>query len=154
MKRTMIIILVLSSLLQFPAKCAASGYKELALTDGDIELTARAVRAETDGENFLIKACVTAMIYNRVKDPLMPDSVRGVVFEKGAFTRAARDDIEKDVPQSELEEYTVLARLVYEYGIDPACGALFCYREGAVPHGCKVTLSVDGLVFAKRYGVT
>ncbi len=152
MKRMIVLLLALVSLSSSPLENAPSRYKELALSDGEIELAARAVRAETDGENFLIKACVTAMIFNRLNDVLMPNDMRAVVFEKGAFTRATRDEIEKEVSPDELEEYVVLARLVYEYGIDPACGALFCFEgEDDLPPGYRITLSVDGFVFAARY---
>jgi len=151
MKRFIASIIIILSLSVTASAENYSGYRELALSESDIELAARAVRAAAGEENYLVKACVTSMIFNRLRDPAMPDSMEEVIFENGVFLTAAREEIEKEVPPDELEEYTVLARIVYEYGIDPACGALFCFEEGDdVPRRFVITLSVDGKVFAKR----
>ena len=151
MKR-IITFIALSLALIFPGTVGASA-PPLSLTEEEIELTARAVRAKTGGENFLIKTCVTAMIFNRLKDPSMPDSIKGVVFD-GAFLTASGEDAGEEIPCEELEEYVVLAKLVSFYGIDPACGATFCFTGGEpVPENFVVTLSSGNFVFAKP-GVT
>ena len=110
-----------------PAVAAAEKYdvcyKDLELSDEDIELTAKAVRSAAEGKNFLVKAAVTAIIYNRVKDQITADSVKGAV--SCALPGLGFEDPEKDPSSDGLEEYKVLARLVYEYGIDPSCGAVF-----------------------------
>ena len=150
MKRMIASIIIILVLSVTASAEGLSGYRELALSEDDLAIAARAVRAAAGDENYLIKACLTSMIFNRLKDPAMPDRMEDVIFENGVFLGAPREEIEKEVPQSELEEYTVLARTVYEYGIDPACGALFCFEEGDdVPLRYTVTLSVDGKVFAK-----
>ena len=124
-------------------------YSSLDLTEDDLELVARAVRAETEGENFLIKTCVTSMIFNRLTDPILGCGVEEAVYDGGAFLRADRASIDKEVSDAEIEEYIILAKTVRHYGIDPTCGALFCFRENDCDADYfTVTLEVDGLRFA------
>ena len=147
MKRTISLIIIILTVFA-AAQNSAACYKDLALSDDDVVLTAKAVREYADGKNFLVKAAVTAMIYNRIGDPALPSDVEGAL----SCPRPALVPSPGVVPYDMLEEYVVLAKLVRDYGIDPTCGAVFCFVEGdPAARGYDVTLILDGLVFAKPY---
>jgi len=136
--------------LTLTAKVACADYGGLSLSEDDLTLISRAVRAEAKEECYLVKVCVTSMILNRIKDELFPNDAASVVLERGAFRVADRRTICERVDDDELLEYTLLSKLVYENGIDPTCGALFCFTEGDNDADYfNVTIEVDGLYFAK-----
>ena len=95
------------------------------------------------------------MILNRMIDPEIPDTVSGVIYEPGAFLAADEESIDEKASPDELEEYIILAKLIYAYGIDPTCGAVFCFFENdPEASDLNITISVEGLVFAKPQDVT
>ena len=137
------------------ALCVNDRYKALGLSDGDLELIARAVRAEAAKENCLTKICVASMIMNRLCDGVLPRDAKSAVYEPGAFLFADRKSIDEDAGEDEMLEYETLVILVYEYGIDPTCGALFCFTEDDPEALCfDVTITVGGLSFARPWDVT
>ena len=151
MKKLCVIILLIVSSYAAICPCGGAYADEIpALSDDEIVLISKAVRLETQGKSYLSKVCVTAMIFNRIRDSLLPNGVYATVMQKGAFLVADPDTIRKDVSADELEEYTILTELVYKFGIDPTCGALFIMEEGDPDIELfTVTLKVEGLVFAK-----
>ncbi len=120
------------------------------LTEEDLMLISKAVHAEAAGKSYLVKVCITSMIFNRIKDSLLPDTAYETVMQNGAFLKATPEAISEDVAEGELEEYVILTDLVYKYGIDPTCGALFCI-ESTDPdkYSFDATIETDGLIFAK-----
>ena len=131
-------------------KAEESNYKKLNISNDDITLISKTVRAESKGYSYLTKACVTAMILNRLQREDLSDDVEETVFEKGAFLIADKTSISETVSEEELSEYIVLTKLIYEYNIDPTCGAVFCFYENDPDiSDFNVTISIEGLVFAK-----
>lgn len=51
------------------------------LSQSDIDLLARLVRAESEGEPYLGQVAVAASILNRLKDPRYPNTVPGIVYQ-------------------------------------------------------------------------
>jgi len=149
--RTIVILLIVSAATtSSDAGRYVTEYKSLSLTEEDVKLIAKAVRAEVPNESYLTKACVAAMIMNRMKDPVLGANAADTVYEDGAFLYANKASIDRDVSDEELFEYTALVKLVAEYGIDPTCGALFCFTEGdRAARRFSITLSSDGFLFAK-----
>jgi spore germination cell wall hydrolase CwlJ-like protein len=47
---------------------------------------AKVISAEARGESYEGQVAVGAVILNRVKHPSFPDSISGVVYQKGAFS--------------------------------------------------------------------
>ena len=143
-----IIILLISSLVTGAA--AAGKYDSLSVSDGDMKLVAAAIYAETEGESYLAKTCVASMIFNRLSDTVMPDTIRECVFEHGAFLRADERSIRHALREEDLSDCLILAELVFTCGIDPTCGALFCLREDDPDVSrLNVTIRVEDRVFAK-----
>jgi len=65
----------------------------MGLTENDINLMANAVYGEARGEPYIGQVAVAAVILNRVKSPLFPNTVSGVIFEPRAFTAVADGQI-------------------------------------------------------------
>lgn len=148
--RFIIAMLILSLAVRQTAVSHAAEYTSLSLTDEDIDLIARAVCAEAGEEDHIIKACVASMIMNRLQDPAFPDSVDETVYERGAFLFAKRENIDCDLPEADLFDCRILTKIIYTYGIDPTCGALFCFTDGDPDaDDMNVTVKFDGFVFAK-----
>ncbi len=52
----------------------------------DIELLAKLITAEARGESYVGQVAVGAVVLNRVAHPSFPDSIAGVIYQKGAFS--------------------------------------------------------------------
>lgn len=57
-----------------------------AYSNSDVELLAKVISAEARGESYEGQVAVGAVVLNRVKHPSFPDSISGVVYQKGAFS--------------------------------------------------------------------
>ena len=59
----------------------ASGY-----SSSDITLLAKLIAAEARGESYTGQVAVGAVVLNRVSHPSFPDTIAGVIYQKGAFS--------------------------------------------------------------------
>jgi len=55
----------------------------------DMQLLAQAIYSEARGEPYIGQVAVAAVILNRVRSPLFPNTISGVIFQPGAFTAVA-----------------------------------------------------------------
>lgn len=69
------------------------------------------------------KLAVGAVIVNRVKSPLFPDTLQGVIYEPGAFTCVDDGQIELGA-----DDESYRAALEALGGMDPTNGCLFYYN--------------------------
>lgn len=53
--------------------------------EGDLELLARVVTGEAQGEPYTGMVAVAAVILNRTRHPGFPQTIAGVIYEPGAF---------------------------------------------------------------------
>lgn len=60
--------------------------KKTSISDHELEWMARAVHGEARGETYKGKVAVAAVIMNRLASKDFPDTIKGVIFEKDAFT--------------------------------------------------------------------
>ena len=67
-----------------------SRYASITLSDDDIEILAQLVWLEARGEDYVGQVAVIEVVFNRVLSPNYPDTIRGVVFQKGQFSPAHR----------------------------------------------------------------
>jgi len=72
---------------------AASG------SSSDLQLMARAINGEARGEPYEGQVAVGAVILNRVKNSKFPNTIAGVIYEKGAFTAVADGQINVPIKQ-------------------------------------------------------
>ena len=93
------------------------------IPDNDINLLAMVINGEARGESFEGQVAVGAVILNRVRHPSFPDTLREVIYEKGAFTAVTDGQINKKVTQSSIR-----AAQAALGGKDPTNGAVFYYN--------------------------
>ena len=79
--------------------------------------------AESRGEPYTGQVAVGAVVLNRVEHPSFPDSIAGVIYQKGAFT--AVDDGQFWQPVSESSYNAARDAL---NGWDPTGGAIYYYN--------------------------
>ena len=91
--------------------------------DANIELLARVINGEARGEPYEGQVAVGAVVLNRVDHPSFPNSISGVVYQKGAFT--AVDD-----GQINASMYASSRRAARDAlnGWDPTGGAIYYYN--------------------------
>ena len=52
----------------------------------DLNLLARLIHAEAEGEPFIGKVAVGAVIMNRLKDPRFPNTISEIIFQPAVLT--------------------------------------------------------------------
>lgn len=92
-------------------------------TDANVNLLARIISAESRGEPYTGQVAVGAVVLNRVQHPSFPDSIAGVIYQKGAFT--AVDDGQFWEPVSDSAYNAARDAL---NGWDPTGGAIYYYN--------------------------
>lgn len=92
-------------------------------SSSDIYLLAKVIAAEARGESYTGQVAVGAVVLNRVDSASFPDTVSGVVYQKGAFSAVtdsnwsvAPDSTSKKAAQDAIN------------GWDPSGGALYYYN--------------------------
>lgn len=96
-------------------------------TDRELELLARLVHAEAEGEPYAGRVGVAAVVLNRVRHPRFPGSIAGVIFQPGAFEPVANGRIWEEPDRLALQA----ARDALN-GWDPTGGALYFYNPAKV----------------------
>lgn len=91
----------------------------------DIQLMARAINGEARGEPYEGQVAVGAVILNRVKNSKFPNTIAGVIYQKGAFTAVADGQI--NVPISEGSTVYKAARDAMN-GWDPTNGCIYYFN--------------------------
>lgn len=95
-----------------------SGY-----SSADYELLARIISAEARGESYLGQVAVGAVVLNRVEHPSFPNTVSGVIYQKGAFSCLSDGQFYEPVADSSYSA----ARDALN-GLDPSGGAIYYYN--------------------------
>ncbi len=101
----------------------SSGQSSGQYSSSDVYLLAKVIAAEARGESYTGQVAVGAVILNRVESSSFPDTVSGVVYQKGAFS-CVTDSNWKVEP-------TAAARKAAQDAIngwDPSGGALYYYN--------------------------
>ena len=91
----------------------------------DLQLMARAINGEARGEPYEGQVAVGAVILNRVKSSQFPNTIAGVIYEKGAFTAVSDGQI--SVPIKEGSTVLKAARDAMN-GWDPTGGAIYYFN--------------------------
>lgn len=95
-----------------------SGY-----SSSDLQLLARAVYGEARGEPYTGQVAVAAVILNRVKSSSFPNTVSGVIYQKGAFTAVSDGQINLSPNASAYQAAQAALN-----GWDPTNGCLYYYN--------------------------
>lgn len=97
---------------------APSGY-----TSTDLYLLAKCIYAEGRGEPYVGQVAIGAVVLNRVKSSAFPNTVAGVIYQKGAFTAVADGQI-----NLEPDDTAYNAAQDAMNGWDPSYGCLYYYN--------------------------
>ncbi|MDE7158699.1 MAG: spore cortex-lytic enzyme [Clostridiales bacterium] len=92
-------------------------------TSSDLYVLAKAIYAEGRGESYTGQVAIGAVIMNRVKSSSFPNSIAGVVYQKGAFTAVDDGQINLEPNQTAYDA----ARDAMN-GWDPTYGCLYYYN--------------------------
>ncbi len=92
-------------------------------TSSDLYLMAKCIHAEGRGESYVGQVAIGAVILNRVKSSQFPNTVAGVIYQKGAFTAVDDGQINLEPNQSAYDA----ARDALN-GWDPTYGCLYYYN--------------------------
>ena len=96
----------------------ANGY-----SSADVYLLAKTIHAEGRGEPYTGQVAIGAVIMNRIRSNQFPNTVSGVVYQKGAFT--AVDDGQINLTPNETAMKAARDAI---NGWDPTGGALYYYN--------------------------
>lgn len=104
---------------------AAMGISDTASTgqSNDAALLARLISAEARGEPYTGQVAVGAVVLNRVKHPSFPNSISGVIYQRGAFS--CLDDGQFDQPVADSAYKAAQDALG---GWDPSGGAIYYFN--------------------------
>lgn len=89
----------------------------------EIDLLARLIRAEAEGEPYVGKVAVGAVVLNRLRSPLFPKTLADVIFEPDQFEPVANGTIWRPATADARR-----AALDAINGWDPTGGALYFYN--------------------------
>ncbi len=116
---------------------SAGGY-----SSSDINLLAKLIAAEARGESYKGQVAVGAVVLNRVDHPSFPDSIAGVIYQKGAFS-CVNDSNWNVAPNST----SLKAAQDCINGWDPSGGAIYYYNPAKTSNSfmhSRPTITVIG----------
>lgn len=128
------ISLLIMAILQFGLESLARPSQEeivISITSEEKRLLQQMIMAEARGEPFEGKVAVGAVIINRVKSPLFPNTLKEVIFAKNQFEPVEDGSLfNRPCRESVRASYEALK------GRDPSRGALYFYnREIVIERG-------------------
>lgn len=100
------------------SSASSSGY-----SSSDVSLLAKIISAEARGESYTGQVAVGAVVLNRVSHSSFPDTVAGVVYQKGAFDAVTDSNWNAQVTSSAKKAAQDALN-----GWDPTGGAIYYYN--------------------------
>lgn len=116
----------------------SGGKKSGMLSSTELNLLARAVYGEARGEPYAGQVAVAAVILNRVRSSKFPNTVSGVIYQKGAFTAVSDGQINLTPTSSAYNA----ARDALN-GWDPTNGCLYYYNPATATSKWIWSLKVE-----------
>ncbi len=92
-------------------------------TSSDLYLLAKCIYAEARGESYTGQVAVGAVILNRVASSKFPNTISGVIYQKGAFTAVSDGQINLSPDRTAMN-----AAQDAMNGWDPSYGCLYYYN--------------------------
>ncbi len=128
-----------------PAGDVAARPAAVPYAPSDLELIGRVIHGEADGQPYLARVGVAAVIVNRVRSHLFPATITGVVYAPGQF-QAVGAPLFEEGPDAE----DLTAALAALHGQDPTGGALYFYNPATTWAGSWIftrpTLATYGAI--------
>lgn len=92
-------------------------------TSSDLYLLAKCIYAEARGESYTGQVAVGAVILNRVASSSFPNTISGVIYQKGAFTAVSDGQINLEPDKTAMNAASDAMN-----GWDPTYGCLYYYN--------------------------
>ncbi|MEG1345060.1 MAG: cell wall hydrolase [Clostridia bacterium] len=112
-------------------------------------LLARLVNGEAEGEPYLGQVAVAAVILNRVKSSEFPNTISGVIYQKGQFSCVKDGNFDKPIKK---DSTVYKAAKEAMNGADPTNGALYFYNPKTAKskwlYSLKTVKTISNHVFA------
>lgn len=115
----------------------SSGSGSSSISQSDLDLLARCVYGESRGEPYNGQVAVAAVVLNRVKSSSFPNTIYGVIYQRGAFT--AVDDGQINLTPNESAYNAARDAL---NGWDPTGGCLYYYNPATATSSWIWSLTV------------
>jgi N-acetylmuramoyl-L-alanine amidase len=126
----------------------SSSVSSSSYTNSDVRLLAKLIAAEARGESYKGQVAVGAVVLNRVAHSSFPDSISGVIYQKGAFS-CVNDSNWSVAPNAE----SLKAAQDCINGWDPSGGAIYYYNpaktSNAFMHSRPVITVIGRHTFCK-----
>lgn len=125
------------------SEASAGGY-----SGSDVNLLAKLIAAEARGESYTGQVAVGAVVLNRVSHPSFPDTVAGVIYQRGAFS-CVNDSNWSVAPNAT----SLKAARDCINGWDPSGGAIYYYNpaktSNSFMHSRPVITTIGRHVFCR-----
>ena len=102
---------------------SSSSSSSSSTNSSQVNLLARLISAEARGEPYVGQVAVGAVVLNRIDHPSFPDSMSGVIYQKGAFS--CLDDGQWNKPVADSAYKAARDAL---NGWDPSGGAIYYFN--------------------------
>lgn len=123
-----------------------------AYSQSDVDLLARLIHAEAQGEPYNAQVAVGAVIMNRLKSPLFPKTITNVIYEKDGSYYQFTPVLNGYINQPAGSTATKAARDALN-GVDPTNGALYYFDDSATNAWLRakpVAITIDKMIFSYR----
>jgi len=134
--------------LKFLGLGSSSSSTSSAYTNSDVRLLAKLIAAEARGESYKGQVAVGAVVLNRVAHSSFPDSISGVIYQKGAFSCVNDSNWSVSPNATSLKA----ARDCIN-GWDPSGGAIYYYNpaktSNSFMHSRPVITTIGRHVFCR-----
>jgi N-acetylmuramoyl-L-alanine amidase len=95
----------------------------ISINNDELYLLSKLVSSEARGESYEGQVAVAAVVINRVLDPRFPDDIKGVIYQRNAFSVVNNGEIYKNPTDSSYK-----AAREALYGGDPTSGAIYFWN--------------------------
>ena len=109
--------------LGLPADSGGNSGGSGGMTGAQVDLLARLISAEARGESYEGQVAVGAVVMNRIAHPSFPNTLSGVIYQRGAFS--CLDDGQFDEP---VAQSAYAAARDAMNGYDPTGGAIYYFN--------------------------
>lgn len=111
-------------------------------SESEIQMLARIIVAEAEDQSYRGKVAVGGVVMNRVKSAKFPNTIRGVIYQKGQFSPISNGRFYRvQVTQEDME-----AAKAAIMGEDPSQGSLFFYDPRIATDGWIFTRPVNTVI--------
>ena len=116
--------------------------------ENELQLLARCVNGEARGEPYTGQVAVAAVILNRVKHPSFPNTISGVIYQRGAFSAVTDGQINVPI-RTDSTVYQACRDAMN--GWDPTGGAVYYYNPKKTTNRWIYTREVVKIIGNHRF---